>query len=90
MVPFRFNPVPLEAAGNGGPRQMVTPAPRLRPDGGEQNPAYVLLSTPLPGIPACCKARSGAVATASSIRRPVVVPVLTAERRCSGSIRMEG
>jgi hypothetical protein len=44
----------------------------------------------LPGIPACCKARSGAVATASSIRRPVVVPVLTAERRCSGSIRMEG
>jgi len=35
---------PLEAAGNGGPRQMITPQPGLGRPLGEQNPAYVLLS----------------------------------------------
>jgi hypothetical protein len=62
MVPFRFNPVPLEAAGNGGPRQMVTPVAWPRPGGGEQNPAYVLLSTIWACIPACGRARSRAPA----------------------------
>jgi len=40
--------VPLEAAGDGGPRQMIAPAV-LVPSGlepREQNPAYVLLSPP--------------------------------------------
>jgi hypothetical protein len=35
---------PLEAAGNGGPRQMITPQPGQGRILGEQNPAYVLLS----------------------------------------------
>ena len=35
---------PLEAAGNGGPRQMITPQPSQGRILGEQNPAYVLLS----------------------------------------------
>ena len=35
---------PLEAAGNGGPRQMITPQPGQGRSLGEQNPAYVLLS----------------------------------------------
>jgi ribonuclease-3 len=35
---------PLEAAGNGGPRQMITPQSGLGRTLGEQNPAYVLLS----------------------------------------------
>jgi len=35
---------PLEAAGNGGPRQMITPQPGCNRHLGEQNPAYVLLS----------------------------------------------
>jgi ribonuclease-3 len=37
---------PLEAAGNGGPRQMITPQPGPGRILGEQNPAYVLLSPP--------------------------------------------
>ena len=59
-LPCPDSSAPLEAAGNGGPRQMVTPPvrqgsrlwPPLLLDQREQNPAYVLLSPPLPQPPA--------------------------------------
>ena len=35
---------PLEAAGDGGPRQMIAPSRCPRQRHGEQNPAYALLS----------------------------------------------
>jgi hypothetical protein len=46
---------PLEAAGNGGPRQMITPQPGQGRILGEQNPAYVLLSpsSPAPAPYSC-------------------------------------